>query len=294
MLPKRTRFWFALFIAISLLSLVLACNSKDDDEVGEGEDDETVETAGVKYTPKGNEGKITGTISFAGTAPEVRAIDMNADPACATNNPHAVAEDVVIKNGKLQYVFIYVKDGQTADGAKKINNFTFDVPATEAKLDQQGCHYVPHVLGMQTGQKLAVYNSDPTTHNVNVQPKSNKSFNQAQGQSAPPITATFNRAETLIPVKCNQHPWMKGWIGVLKHPFFGVSREDGTYEISGVPPGTYTVEAWHERYGAKTMQVTVAPNGSATADFSIGGATAMQRGSLEVMPALELPMLGHH
>ena len=294
MLPKRMRFWFALFVAVSLLSLVLACGKNDDDELAEDEEETTEETASVKYEPKGNEGKITGNINFAGTPPEARAVDMNADPACAARNPNATAEDVVFKNGKLQNVFIYIKDGQTADGGRKINNLTFNVPATEAKLDQQGCQYTPHVLGVQAGQKLAVYNSDPTTHNVNVQPKTNQAFNQAQGQSAPPIVKTFGRAEVLIPVKCNQHPWMKGYIGVLKHPFFAVNREDGTYEISGVPPGSYTVEAWHERYGAKTMQVTVAANGSATADFSVGGATAMQQGSLEVMPALELPMLIHH
>jgi len=293
MLPKRRRYWLALFLVLSLLTFVVACGGDDDDL----DEDTPAETAGTPYKTTGNEGTITGKVLFDGTsAPEPKAIDMAADGACAAKNPNAVAEDVVVKNGAVEYVFVYLKDGQTTEGSKKIDSFKWDAPA-EARLDQNGCHYVPHVIAVQVGQKLNVTNSDPTTHNVNVQPKNNDAFNTAQGQNAPPITATFKRAEVLIPVKCNQHPWMKAWIGVLKHPFFAVTKEDGTFEIKNVPPGTYTLEAWHEKFGTKTAQIKVDNKGTVTQEFKMGATTASspQSGSLQVLPALDLPMLvgGH-
>jgi plastocyanin len=294
MLPKRRRYWLALFLVLSLLSFVVACGGGDDDA---DDEDTPADTAGTPYKTTGNEGTITGKVLFDGTtAPEVKQIDMAADGACAAKNPNAVAEDIVVKNGAVEYVFVYLKDGQTTEGSKKIDSFKWDAPA-EAKLDQNGCHYVPHVIAVQVGQKLNVTNSDPTTHNVNVQPKNNDPFNTAQGQNAPPITATFKRAEVLIPVKCNQHPWMKAWIGVLKHPFFAVTKEDGTFEIKNVPPGTYTLEAWHEKFGTKTAQIKVDSKGTVTQEFKMGATTASspQSGGLQVLPAIDLPMLagGH-
>jgi plastocyanin len=294
MLPKRRRYWLALFLVLSLLTFVVACGGDDDDL---DDEDAPAETAGAPYKTTGNEGTITGKVLFDGaSAPEPRTIDMAADGACAAKNPSAVAEDVVVKNGAVEYVFVYLKDGQTTEGSKKIDSFKWDAPA-EARLDQSGCQYTPHMIAVQVGQKLNVTNSDPTTHNVNVQPKNNDAFNTAQGQNAPPITATFKRAEVLIPVKCNQHPWMKAWIGVLKHPFFAVTKADGTFEIKNVPPGTYTLEAWHEKFGTKTAQVKVDNKGTVTQEFKMGATTASspQSGSLQVLPAIDLPMLvgGH-
>lgn len=294
MLPKRKRYWLALFLVLSLLTFVAACGGDDDDL---DDEDAPAETAGTPYKTTGNEGTITGKVLFDGaTPPEPKTIDMAADGACAARNPNAVAEDIVVKNGAVGYVFVYLKDGQTTEGSKKIDSFKWDAPA-EARLDQSGCQYTPHMIAVQVGQKLNVTNSDPTTHNVNVQPKNNDAFNTAQGQNAPPITATFKRAEVLIPVKCNQHPWMKAWIGVVKHPFFAVTKEDGTFEIKNVPPGTYTLEAWHEKFGTKTAQVKVDNKGSVTQEFKMGATTASspQSGGLQVLPAIDLPMLvrGH-
>lgn len=295
MFMKRARFWLALFVVVSLLSLVVACGKKDDDEDEDDTAGTTSEPAGTPYKSTGNEGTIKGNVTLTGDAPAPKPIDMNADAACASKNPNAVAEDVVVKDGKIEYVFVYVKDGQTTDG-KKISGFSFPVPTTPAVLDQDGCHYKPHVLGVQTNQKFDVKNSDPTAHNVNVQPKGNPAWNQSQPPNAPIIEKTFTRSETLIPVKCNQHPWMKAWVGVLKHPFFSVSKEDGTFEIAGVPPGKYTVVAWHEKYGEKTMDVTVGDKATATADFaySATASVAPQSGSLEILPALDIPMLAQH
>lgn len=300
MLKKRARFWLAMSLMVSVLALSLACGKKDDAADSGGGGGDTGTTAGAKYTATGNEGTVTGKVSLNGEAPASQKIDMAQDANCASKNPDAKTETVVAKDGSLQNVFVYIKDGTTADN-KKIGDFTFDKPAGEAVLDQNGCRYVPHVLGMQTNQTLKVTNSDPTSHNINAQPDKktgNEAFNESQPGGAGPITKTFKRSEILVPVKCNQHPWMKAYIGVVKHPFFAVSKEDGTFELKGVPPGTYTVVAWHEKGPTeKTMQVTVPAKGSAKADFTFDAsamAAAPTASSLEMMPALELPMLGRH
>ncbi len=295
---KRAQMLLLLLAVLGLLTLSMAScgGGEEDDDLAE-DDASPAESAGAKYTPSGNEGTVTGTIAFTGAVPEPISISMDADATCGAANPNAVVEDVVVKDGKLGNVFIYVKDGKTADDGKNIANLTFDVPTETKTLDQKGCHYTPHVIGVMVGQKLSVTNSDKTSHNVNVQAKSNPQFNQSQTTGAPPIEKTFVRAETLIPVKCQVHPWMKSYIGVVKHPFHAVSGEDGTYEIKGLPAGTYTLVAWHEKLGEKTQSVTVGAKESKAQDFSFGGGatTSLQPGgSFEMLPALDLPMLGGH
>lgn len=298
MLKKRASFWLAMSVMVTLLALTAACGGSKETPP------EDTGTTGTKYAPTGNEGTVTGKVSLNGEAPAPQKIDMAQDTNCAAKNPNATTETLMAKDGKLQNVFVYIKDGTTADN-KKIADFSFDTPGTEVVLDQNGCQYKPHVLGMQVNQKLKVTNSDPTGHNVNAMPdkaKGNEPFNESQGPNAAPISKTFKRSEILVPVKCNQHPWMKAYIAVVKHPFYAVSGEDGSFEIKGVPPGTYTVVAWQEKGGGgkgteKTMQVTVPAKGSATADFTFDAsalASAPNSSSLEVMPALELPMLGRH
>ena len=292
MFTRNTRFWLALTIILGLFALGSACNKG-----GGPEPNDNKPTAGAKPPPKGGEGTISGTIAYVGAAPAPKKIDTSADPVCGQKNPNLETEDNLVKDGKVANVFVYIKDGTTTDGSK-IGEYAWSTPSSEVILDQNGCHYVPHVFGMQVNQKLKITNSDPTQHNIHPQPKNNPDWNQTQANGAPPLEKTFTRAEVLVPVKCNQHPWMKAYIGVLKHPFFAVSKPDGSFEIKGVPPGIYTVGAWHEGPGTgteKTMQVTVAANGAAKADFSFGAATAAaQKSGLEMMPALDVPMLGRH
>lgn len=295
MLSKRVKIWVCLFAVLSLLSLSAACGGGGDDDVAE-EDGNTGGPTGTPYQTTGNEGTVTGKVVLNGPAPAPQAIDMNADATCASKNPNAVAETAVVKDGKLEYVFVYVKDGTTSDG-KKISSLSFPVPSDPVTLDQNGCHYVPHVLGIQANQKLVVTNSDQTSHNVNVQGKNNSPWNKLQSPNAQPIEEKFQRAEVIIPVKCNQHPWMKSYIGVMNNSFYSVSGADGSFTIKGLPPGKYTVVAWHEKYGEKTMEVTIAAKGSATADFTYDAATAsdtLRSNSLEVLPAIEFPMLMGH
>ncbi len=288
---KQTKVWLSLATAVCILALTLAC-SKSDSGTNKADD-----TASATKTYTGPTGTVTGVVSFNGAVPAPKKIDASADPVCAQQNPNLVTEDTVVKDGKLANVFVYVKDGAATDGTK-FADYTWSTPATAVTLDQKGCQYVPHVLGLQTNQTLRVTNSDPTQHNVHPTPKSNPEWNQTQPNGAAPIEKTFGRSEVLIPVKCNQHPWMKSYIGVLRHPFFAVSAEDGTYTLKGVPPGTYTVVAWKEG-GAdgtqKTMSVTVPADGSATADFAFGEGTASAGpNTLKVLPAIEFPMLHRH
>lgn len=293
---KQTKVWLVLAIALSLLALGSACG-------GGGSGTNTVSNnngggAGDAGPYTGATGTISGVIAYNGTAPAAKKIDTTADPACGKANPNLMTDDTIVTDGKLANVFVYVKEG-TVEGGKKVGDYAWSTPTTAVNLDQKGCHYSPHVIGVQTNQKISITNSDQTQHNIHPTPANNPEWNQTQANGAPPIEKSFNRAETLIPVKCNQHPWMKAYIGVMKTPFFAVSAANGSFEIKGVPPGTYTVVAWKEggaKGTEKTMQVTVAANGSAKADFAFGegAATTSTTPSLTMMPAMEFPLLHRH
>ena len=207
-------------------------------------------------------GSITGRIAFAGTAPAPRPIRMNSDPNCTgTNNTETV---VVDGEGGLANVFVYVKDG--------LGNLRFPVPATPVVLDQQGCRYTPRVLGIQVGQPLAIHNSDHTLHNVHGAAEVNREFNIGQPQAGVSHTHTFSTVEVMVPFRCDVHRWMQAYVGVLDHPFYAVSAADGRFELKGLPPGTYTIEAWHETLGTQTQTVTVGASESADAAFTFKAA----------------------
>lgn len=289
MLSKYAKFWLGLIAIISLLSLASSCGGpkteENDNTAGDG--------AGKTYTAKGNEGTISGVISYTGTAPEAKKIDTAADAACTSKSPDLKTEEWVIKDGKVANTYVYIKEGTLADGSKISAYSTFPNMPAAATLDQNGCHYKPHVLGVVVNEPITITNSDPTTHNIHFTPKNNPDWNQSQPNGAAPLTHKLARAEVLVPVKCNQHPWMKSYVAVSKHPFFAVSAEDGTFTIKGVPPGKYTVVAWHEG-GAngteKTMEVTVPASGAGKADFSFGATALGQPSSLQMLPAIEFPM----
>ena len=205
--------------------------------------------------------KITGSVKFEGAAPERQKIKMDADPVCKQQHTEAVmAEDVVVDaSGGLKNVFVYVKDGVSG---------TFPAPTAPVELVQQGCWYTPHVFGIQVGQPLEIVNNDATLHNINAKPTANKPFNIAQPVKNMKTSKQFTTPEVMVSFKCNVHPWMSAFAGVLNHPFFNVSGEDGGFTISGLPAGTYTVEARHEKLGTKTESVTVADGESKAVSFT--------------------------
>ncbi|HET6978509.1 MAG TPA: carboxypeptidase regulatory-like domain-containing protein [Pyrinomonadaceae bacterium] len=293
---KQTKVWLVLSITLSLLALGSACGGGSSDTNKGGPTNTTADASGP-YT--GATGTISGVISFNGTPPAPKKIDTTADPVCGQKSPNLSTDDTIVKDGKLANTFIYIKEG-TVEGGKKLADYSWQPPAEAAKLDQNGCHYAPHVMGVMVNQKLSITNSDATQHNIHPTPKLNPEWNQTQANGAPPIEKTFARAEVLIPVKCNQHPWMKAYIGVLKHPLFAVSKDDGTFTIANVPVGKYTIVAWREGQTPEeqTLEVTVASGAAAKADFSFpkagGAATSSNKSSLQMMPAIEFPMLGKH
>lgn len=205
------------------------------------------------YRQTGHEGIVTGTVLFAGKVPAARRIDTSGDPACRINNPNPITEWVVVNNGHLANVFVYIKAGAALD------DLSFDTPSEPVVIDQQGCRFVPHVVGVQTNQIVEFVNSDPTTHNVHPQPKYNEEWRQSRVSGAPPLRKKFSQPEVMIPIKSDQHPWMKVWVGVVSHPFFSVSDSEGAFRIEGLPPGHYTIAAWHEQLGEKTTEVSIQP-----------------------------------
>jgi plastocyanin len=287
MFSKRARLWLGLIAALSLLSLASSCGG------GGGTTEEPTNGTSKEYVSKGDEGTVTGNVAYTGAAPAAKKIDATADPACASKNPNLTTEEWLVKDGKLANTYVYIKDGTLADGSK-VGDWTFKSPSTPVTLDQNGCQYKPHVIGVMVNQPMSITNSDPTTHNVHFSQGNNPDWNQSQANGAAALSHKLARAEVMVPVKCNQHPWMKSYVGVTKHPFFAVTGEDGSFSLKGVPPGKYTVVAWHEggaKGTEKTMEVTVAAKGAATADFSFGATALGQPSSLPMLPAIEFPML---
>ncbi len=208
-----------------------------------------------------NAGSITGKVSFAGDKPVMKNLSMDATPACARahTTPQKSQEVMVNENGTLKNVFVWVKAG--------VPDKQWPAPGAAVKLEQKGCMYEPHVMGVMTGQEIEIINDDPTNHNIHPLPKVNQEWNESQPPKGDAKKKSFARQEVLITVKCNVHPWMRAYIGVVGHPFFAVTGDDGTFTIKGLPPGTYTVEAIQEKFGPKEMQVTVGAKEAKTADF---------------------------
>jgi plastocyanin len=204
---------------------------------------------------------LTGVVKFEGAAPKPSRIDMSSDPYCAkAHSTPATTEDIVVgATGVLANVVIYVSDGL---GAR-----TFQPPQQPAVFEQKGCQYKPHVLALQANQKLEVVNSDETTHNIHPNPNNNREWNMTQPHGVP-LEQTFAREEIAIPVKCNVHPWMRGFIAVFKHPYFSVTDKNGNFDLKDLPPGTYTITAWQEKLGTLSQKVTVGAGESKTLDFT--------------------------
>lgn len=194
-------------------------------------------------------GIITGTVTFSGRAPTPRPLPMDSDPLCKAESGATSEVLLVGAGGGIKNVFVYVKEG--------LGSRRYAVPSAPVMLDQKGCRYIPHVLGVQVGQTLQVSNSDPLVHNVHAIPSNNREFNFGQPAKTPPVARVFEQPEIGLPFKCDVHGWMNAYVNVVPHPFFAVTKEDGSFEIKGLPAGSYTLELWHERLGTQTVPVTV-------------------------------------
>jgi plastocyanin len=248
----KTKKWLAICILPGLV-LLAGCGKKEAEE----QPAPAASTAAPAATPidPATVGSIRGTVKFDGAAPKAAKIDMSQDPNCAGSN---TAENIVVADGKLANVFVYVKDG--------LGSRTFDVPKDAVTLTQSGCRYKPHIIGVMAGQTIKIVNADPTTHNIHPTPKNNRDWNESQAPQAAALEKTFAREEISLPVQCNQHPWMRMFINVVKNPFYAVSGPDGKFEITGLPPGDYTIAFVQEKLGEQDEKVTLAAKDSKTVD----------------------------
>ncbi|HEU4391728.1 MAG TPA: carboxypeptidase regulatory-like domain-containing protein [Blastocatellia bacterium] len=267
-------------VALAILGslVVISCRRKTIETPPE--DEKPAKTA---YKSKSDEGTVTGKVLFSGTPPSPKKLDMGLEPSCAAAHPNAVSDDLVVTDGKIANVFVYLKGGPA-------DKFTFP-QSPEATLDQNGCRYIPHVMGLQVNQKMKITNSDKATHNIHPTPKSNSEWNESQPAGSDAKEKSFSRKEILIPVKCNIHPWMRAYIGVLEHPFFAVTGTDGSYKIENVPPGDYTIVFWQESkdLGEHSEKITVPAKGTVTKDYTYSAKAAYAPTSLRVEPTLFLP-----
>ena len=204
---------------------------------------------------------VQGIVTFEGTPPARKKIQMAADPVCQQQYAESVySEEVIVNdNGTLRNVFVYAKEGVSG---------SYPTPSEPVVLDQAGCLYTPHVTGIYVNQALQIVNSDETLHNINAKASVNRPFNIAQPIKGMKMSKKFSKPEVMVRFKCNVHPWMSAYVGVLAHPFFSVSGEDGAFAISGLPDGTYLMEAWHERYGTQTQSITVTDGQAPPIEFA--------------------------
>ena len=205
---------------------------------------------------------ITGTVTFDGKAPTLRPLAMDADPACAKKHSGPVPNEMLaLGNGNtMGNIMVWVSKGLPAGK-------TWPAPKTPVVIDQNGCQYKPHVMGIMVGQPYRILNSDGVLHNIHTLPKINTPFNRAMPATLKEVTTTFTKEESIFHIKCDVHPWMSAYLGVFTHPFYSVTSTDGKFTISGLVPGTYEISAWHEKLGMQTATITVAANETKTQGF---------------------------
>ncbi|MBI3210897.1 MAG: hypothetical protein HYZ37_18585 [Candidatus Solibacter usitatus] len=242
---------------IALAVVAVGCNRKP----------ETKASPQYFHVDPATASSVKGKVRLEGKRPAAKRIRMDAEEACQALHKEPVFEEKVLvtKDGGLANVFVYVKEG--------LEGKVFPPAETAVVLEQRGCQFVPRVMGIRAAQTLAVKNSDPVSHNIHPMPKNNRDWNQQQPPQAPDLQRRFARAEVMIPVKCNVHNWMRSYIGVLDHPFFAVTDADGGFSLEGLPPGSYTLAAWHESFGEITQPLVVASSEPRSTEFVFSGKT---------------------
>lgn len=245
-----------LVLCCLLLGVAVACGSSAPQSAAPA-------PASGKKVDASTAGTISGRVVFDGTPPAAETIRMTRDKACVENaGPNPQSDALVIgADGAVRSVFVWVKDGLDPE-------YAFETPTTPVVIDQKGCVYTPRVVGVRVGQPIEVVNSDPTLHNVHALPMVNQEFNQGQPVQYSKLSRTFTAPEVMVRFKCDVHSWMAAWVGVVAHPYFAVTGADGSFQLPNLPPGTYTLEAWHEKLGPKTAKVTVAAGQTQAASFT--------------------------
>ena len=209
-------------------------------------------------------GTITGTVLYSGAPPPEGVLRFAGDPTCAAVHPGKVtAGDALVRDGRVEAAFVYIQKG--------LEGRVFELPKQPVIIDQQGCLYVPHVVGAETGQEIQFLNSDATLHNVHLQPENSSGVNFGMAVRGARRSIRIGKSEVMVKVRCDVHPWMRAFLGVLDHPYFAVSSRDGSFRLANVPAGKYTLAVWHERFGVRSTEVVVGARGTTSADFTFGG-----------------------
>lgn len=254
-----------LAITLSVFLFLLGCGGSSTTEQTKKEEPAAATPAAPAVNPA-EAATIEGTVKFTGVKPVMKPVSMDATPACARQHGDkpVLSEEVIVNdNGTLRNVFVWVKAGLPAR--------QWPTPKEMVTIDQVGCVYKPHVAGVMVNQPIQFLNSDPTNHNIHPLPRINREWNESQPPKGEPKVKSFPKPEIMIPIKCNVHPWMRVYVGVVEHPFFAVTGDDGAFSLKGLPPGDYTVEAWHERYGTQEVQVKVGARETGKAEFTFKG-----------------------
>lgn len=256
MTERTWKMWGVTFLTVLLVAAGCGSGDGGGSDGGSGGGDSPVESPVDPATV----GHASGIVTFSGAAPAMASIDLSGESVCSAKHATPLTDESVVvgDGGGLVNVFVYVKEG--------LESLEFPTPGGSVVLDQDGCQYSPHVIGLQVGQDLTLRNSDGILHNIKASPTENRPFNVSQ----PVVMDTkrsFATAEIMVPIRCDVHGWMNAYVGVLDHPYFTVSGPDGSVSLEGLPPGDYVVEAWHETYGTLTQSITVATGETAQLSF---------------------------
>ncbi len=205
---------------------------------------------------------VTGTVTFDGKVPDLKPLSMDADPVCAKKHSKPAPNEMLVlgSGNTMANIMVWVSKGLPAGK-------TWPTPKDPVVLDQNGCQYVPHVMGIMVGQTYKILNSDGVLHNIHTLPKVNPAFNKGMPATLKEATTVFAKPEEVFHIKCDVHPWMSAYMAVFTHPFFSVTKTDGKFTISGLDPGTYEITAWHERLGTQTASITVGASDTKTQNF---------------------------
>ncbi len=252
---------FFSVLSLALFTVVSGCGSKKESEAPLPATVAPPSVAVSKTLDRSTLGNLKGVVKFEGAVPATREIPVKGNPECAVFHSGGTirSEELLVKDGVLQNAFVYIKEG--------LEGYQFDVPQEAVTVSNKNCVYVPHVSGVRAGQPLILSNEDPTLHNIHAYSKNSPAFNLGLPFQGIKQTKKFSSPEVMVTLKCDVHPWMIGYVGVLPHPYFAVTGEEGTFELKDLPPGEYTVEVWHEKLGTQSQKIQIGPRETKETEF---------------------------